>query len=94
MYIQVYMNYITTTNLRTQSRQLVNSLKYGEKISLIHRSKIIGEIIPIQANINTFDLKKFRKFTKNTKIKNNLSYQQRDALYRKHLEEKYGKDIS
>lgn len=88
------MNYITTTDLRTQSSQLVDSLKQGKKISIVHRSKIIGEISPVKINTKSFDIKKFRGFVKTAKSQNSLSDQERDTLYRKHLEEKYGKDIS
>ncbi|MDO8497550.1 MAG: hypothetical protein Q7S61_03320 [bacterium] len=88
------MNYISTTDLRTQSSQLVDLLKLGEKISLVHRSRVIGEISPVKSKTKTFDVKKFRGFIKTAKTKNNLSYQERDDLYRKHLEEKYGKDLS
>ena len=88
------MNYITTTNLRTQSSQLVESLKRGKKISLVHRSHVVGEILPIKTTTKIFDLKIFRKFVKTSKEKKALSYEERDNKYKKHLEEKYGKDLS
>lgn len=90
----MYMNLITTTGLRTQSNQLVQSLKQGKRISLVHRSQIIGEILPIHSDIKSFDIKKFREFIKAHKSQDNLSYKKRDELYRKHLEEKYGKNLS
>lgn len=88
------MNYITTTDLRTQSSQLVQSLKQGKKVSLVHRSQIIGEISPIHSDAKPFDLKRFREFIKAVKPEDILSYKKRDEIYRKHLEKKYGKDIS
>lgn len=88
------MNYISTTNLRTQSSQLVDSLKQGKMISLVHRSKIIGEISPVNPNAKSFDIKRFRGFVKTIVTTKNLSYQERDKLYRKRLKEKYGKDLS
>ena len=88
------MSFITTTDLRTQSSQLVQSLKQGKKISLVHRSQIIGEISPIHSDTKSFDVKKFREFVKVTKSQNALSYEERDNLYRKYLEEKYGKNLS
>lgn len=88
------MNYITTTDLRTQSSQLVQSLKQGKKISLVHRSQIIGEISPIHSDAKSFDVKKFREFIKAVKSKEAPSYKKRDEIYREHLEKKYGKDIS
>ncbi len=88
------MNYITTTDLRTQSSQLVQSLKLGKKISLVHRSQVIGEISPVRTDAKSFDIKRFRTFVKTAKLQDNLSYQERDKLYRKHLEKKYGKGLS
>ena len=88
------MNYITTTNLRTQSSRLVESLKRGKKISLVHRSQIVGEILPLKTKIKIFDLKTFHKFINSSKKANNLSAQEREHIYKKHLEEKYGKDLS
>ena len=84
---------MTTTDLRTQSSQLVQSLQQGKKVSLVHRSQIIGEIVPITADVKPFDIKKFRTFVK-IRHKKDLSYKERERIYRQHLEEKYGKDIS
>lgn len=88
------MNYISTTNLRTQSSKLVDFLKQGNMVSLVHRSKIIGEISPISPNAKSFDIKRFRVFVKITNPAKNISYQERNALYRKRLKEKYGKNLS
>jgi antitoxin (DNA-binding transcriptional repressor) of toxin-antitoxin stability system len=94
MYIYIDMKYITTTDLRTLSSQLVDSLKQGKKISLVHRSQIIGEISPIKKDAKIFDIKKFRVFIKTPLEGKSLNYQKRDQLYRKHLEAKYGKNLS
>ncbi|MEK7186349.1 MAG: hypothetical protein AAB675_03215 [Patescibacteria group bacterium] len=90
------MNYISTTDLRTQSSQLVNSLKQGKKLSLVHRSRIIGEISPVKSNVKSFDVKKFLELKKLAKVQNapKISYKERERIYRKHLMEKYGKGIS
>jgi len=40
------MDYITTTNLKAQSSELINTLKKGGVVSLIHHSKILGVIKP------------------------------------------------
>jgi len=40
------MNFITTTDLRTKSSDLISSLKRGQSVSLIHRSGIVGKITP------------------------------------------------
>ena len=36
------MKYITSTELRTQTKTFIRSLLCGESIEIIHRSKIIG----------------------------------------------------
>ncbi len=83
------MNYITTTDLRTQSSQLVQSLRKGKKISLVHRSQVIGEISPVNLGVKTFDVEKFRNYVKESKPGDVLSNQDREHIYGKHLEEKY-----
>lgn len=41
------MQYITFTELRTKTKWLVKMLLAGNSVLLIYRSKIIGEIIPV-----------------------------------------------
>jgi len=45
------MNYISTTDLRTKSAKLRDSLKKGESIFLLHRSKVIGVFEPYTEDI-------------------------------------------
>ena len=40
------MKFISTTNLRTKSSQLIASLLAGNSVSLLYRSKLVGQIIP------------------------------------------------
>lgn len=86
------MNYITTTQLRTKSSKLVQTLKEGGTVKLVHRSHIIGEIKP-QKEIKIMTREAINKLKKLAKQLNlpKLSYRQREKIYRKHLEEKYGK---
>ena len=86
------MNYITTTDLRTRSRTLVEILKKGESVSLIHRSKVIGEINP-KIGVRPFDADKFKQLVNSLNLPK-TSYAKREKIYRKHLMEKYGKDFS
>lgn len=86
------MRYITTTDLRTKSSQLVNILKKGGSVSLIHRSKVIGKIQPEQEP-KPFDAKKFKKLVKGLNLPK-TTYAQREKIYRKHLMEKYGQGLS
>jgi len=40
------MEFVTTTQLRTKSPQILAQLKLGKSIRLIHRSKVVGTIKP------------------------------------------------
>lgn len=86
------MNYITTTQLRTKSSQLVDALRKGTSVSLIHRSEVIGKIQPAQEP-KPFDPEVFRKLLKEIKPKKLIPREDRDKVYRAHLEEKYGKNL-
>jgi len=88
------MNYITTTNLRTQSSQLIAHLKKGDTISLIHRSKIVGVIQPIQDDlIKPFNDEKFDRLVRGFHLPK-TTHAQRQQRYKSHLLKKYGQDIS
>ena len=89
------MDTITTTNLRTQSSQLVNTLKKGGVVSLIHRSKVVGLIKP-QKEIKVLtktDIKLIKEMAQNLHLPK-TSYIEREKLYKKHLVDKYGKGLS
>jgi hypothetical protein len=89
------MDIITTTNLRTQSSQLVNTLKKGGVVTLIHRSKVIGLIKP-QKEVRTLTKSGINQIKEAAQRLNlpNLSYKEREKRYREHLEKKYGKGLS
>lgn len=89
------MDYITTTNLRTQSTELVNTLKRGGIVSLIHRSKVVGVIKPKkELKIMTKkDIDQLKDLALNLELPK-LSYEERDNKYRENLIIKYGKDLS
>lgn len=87
------MDYITTTELRTKSSQLVQTLKNGGNVRLIHRSKVVGNILPIQEP-KPFDAERFSAIIKDLKPAKLIPRKDRDKVYRKHLMEKYGKNIS
>jgi len=93
MYIQVYMNYITTTQLRTMSSKLINSLLRGEKVNLVHRSKLVGVIKPEIQKTKIFNAKRFLKNTRKIHLPI-LDDKKIEKRYREHLNEKYGKSIS
>lgn len=89
------MDTITIANLRTQSSELIDTLKKGGSVSLIHRSKIVGTIKPAKRT-KTFtkeSIVKLKKLAEKLTLAE-LSYEEREDKYRKHLMEKYGKNIS
>ena len=90
------MDYITTTDLRTKSSQLVTSLQNGTEISLIHRSKIVGVIKPIQKSTKPLTQEDIDSLKRLAKAQNapRISYKERERIYRRHLMEKYGKGLS
>lgn len=87
------MQYITTTELRTKSTKLIETLKEGGSLRLIHRSRVVGEIIP-SYEPKPFDPDAFEKFLDSIKPKKLVPKKDREKIYRKHLEEKYGKCLS
>lgn len=89
------MNYLTTTQLRTQTSKLVETLKKKGTISLIHRSKIIGEIKPVEhSTVAITDIDKFKRLLNAVRPKKLIPRAKREEVYRKHLEKKYGRGIS
>lgn len=89
------MDYITTTNLRTQSSELISTLKKGGTVSLIHRSQIVGIIKPKKEPkvLAKADIKELKQLAKSQNVAK-MSYKKRNDTYREHLMNKYGKDIS
>lgn len=77
------MQYITTTELRTKSKELVKTLQEGCSVDLIHRSKVIGKVEPAYEP-KPFDAKKFAQLVKNLNLPK-TTYAQREKIYRSHL---------
>ncbi len=88
------MNYISTTDLRTKSAKLRDSLKKGESIFLLHRSKVIGVFEPYIEDIKIATPEKLKKISSLFSTGRKYSYKKRRDLYLKHIEEKYGKSLS
>jgi len=92
VYIHKCMNYISTTGLRTQSSELVDALLAGKTVDLIHRSKLIGRVVPIEKNEKSkksfYELILSLPKTKKTTIK------EREKIYKTQIMKKYGKSIS
>lgn len=89
------MDYITTTQLRTKSPKLIEELKKGSSIKLIHRSRIVGVIKPQKEPkvLTKTDINKLRELAKKLNLPK-TSYEEREIIYRNHLEKKYGKGLS
>lgn len=90
------MNYITTTDLRTKSSQMVADLQKGLKISLVHRSKVVGTIEPVAQPakpLTKADILHLQKLATKLNLPK-TSYKERERIYRKHLMGKYGKGLS
>lgn len=89
------MQTITTTELRTKTSKLVKSLIKGEEARLIHRSRIIGRILPYYQEkpaLTKESIKEFKKIINSLNLPK-LSYKEREKRYREHLERKYGKGL-
>ena len=84
------MDYITTTALRTQPPRVLRTLKQGQSVDLIHRSQVVGEIRPKASQSKPFDPERFEKLVKKLNFKP-TTIKQREIIYGKHLEEKYGR---
>ena len=87
------MQVITTTELRTKSKELVKLLQEGHSVDLIHRSKIVGEIKPKIQDPKPFDPDKVAEIAKRLNLPK-LTPRQIEARYRAHLMKKYGKGLS
>lgn len=86
------MNYITTTELRTRSSELIDFLLAGETVDLIHRSSVVGTIIPKEkelGNLTKADLKKIAS-TLNQLNLPTTTPSEREKNYHLHLKKKYG----
>ncbi len=89
------MVFITKTNLRTQSSDLINTLKKGGSVSLIHRSQVVAVIKPKKEPkaLTRKDINRLKKLAKELNLPK-LSYKEREKRYRNHLMDKYGKGLS
>ena len=90
------MNLITTTELRTKTTNLIESILSGEEVDLVHRSKIVATIKPKRDEpkpLNEQDIKEIINLARSLNLPK-LSDKQIETRYRKHIMEKYGKGLS
>lgn len=83
------MQTITTTELRTKSKELVEVLQAGQSVDLIHRSKIVGEIKPKMYDPKPFDSDRFIKVINRLNFPK-LTLRQIEARYRAAMMKKHG----
>lgn len=84
------MEFITTTQLRTQSTQLVKQLHSGAKVALVHRSQVIGSIIPSSKTAKKINVSLFKEFLDTVKPEKLISQSTREKIYTNRLLQKYG----
>ena len=87
------MDIITTTDLRSKTPQLVDTLKNGGEVILVHRSKIIGKIKPAKEETIKFNAEKFKKLAVELNLPK-LSDREIRKRYSEYLTKRYGKNIS
>ena len=89
------MQLISTTELRTRSKDLVASLLLGNTTELVHRSRIIGEVKPKTPSPKVFskadaeELEVLINKSKHPLLSDNAI----DRKYRERLENEYGQSI-
>lgn len=87
------MQTISTTELRTKSKQLVKTLQEGRSVDLVHRSKVVGQIKPKIQDPKPFDPDKFAKIVEKLNFPS-LTPKQIEARYRKAMMKKHGQGLS
>lgn len=87
------MQVITTTELRTKSKELVKVLQEGHSVDLIHRSRVVGEIKPKIYDPKPFDPDKFAKIVKKLNFPR-LTPRQIEVRYRAAMMKKHGQGLS
>jgi len=84
---------MSTTDLRTKSSQLIKHLLAGDSVSLLYRSKIVGQIIPQEDQLESEKKQPLSYLLKKLRPTKNFPQDYRKA-YRKRLKKEYGKYFS
>jgi len=91
----MYMNVITTTELRTKTTDLVAALLAGYQVDLVHRSQTIGVLMPKKNNADTpANSKILAESLQAFEPKKKTSYQKLMAKYSNYLQKRYGQGLS
>lgn len=93
MYI-INMQYITFTQLRTNSKELAKAIDEGREVELVRRSAVIGKIIPqSQSRLKIMNAKKLDEKIQKLGLPK-LTLNEIDRRYRAAMMKKHGKDLS
>lgn len=93
MIVYLNMQVITTTQLRTHSKNLVDTLKRGKSVDLIHRSEVVGEVRPKQEKGGVFNAREFVKKIKALNLPK-LTDKEIEIRYRNAMMKKHGRYLS
>lgn len=89
------MNYLTTTQLRTKSSVLVDMLLAGDAIDLIHRSRVVGAIVPkTTEKEKVIDPKKFAATLKSLEPSRKIPTKQLMKRYEHYMMYRHGPALS
>lgn len=91
------IQHISSTDLRYKTSEIVSKLRQGQGFYLIHRSEVVGELVPKKEEKRAnkpFDPVAFKAFLESLEPVSHLTDEERESNYRKHFEKKYGKYIS
>lgn len=82
----------TTTELRSKASQAIELLKEGKELFLIHRSRIIGKILPVrqESEIKITDSEDFIKALEKIRPKKIVPRSQRRKKVISYLKKRYG----
>lgn len=88
------MNYISVSQLRTKSTELVEALLVGKSVDLLYRSTVVGRISPIVDKEEDDKAGKFYAFLKSLPRRKGLTHEKGMKIYHKRLMNKYDKGLS
>lgn len=89
------MNYLTTTDLRTKSSDLIRTLATGASVDLIHRSRVVGAIVPKTDSKDKYiDSKRLAATLKKLEPSKKTSSKQLMEKYKHYMMYRHGPDFS
>lgn len=89
----MYMDVITSTELRTKTPQVIQTLLHGGVINIVHRSKIVGEIRPKFSQEKVLSARTLQRKIDALALPR-LTHKEIDRRYRAAMMKKHGKGLS